>query len=151
MRKMIHKLSLIKNPEKFPYIEELGTINSLPTPFSSCTEHDFIHALKIYSPLYFEYRQVHIEGKFCASTHIYWFPTCAYAVVLPDKWRCGKEGESRIVYMEPSLYYRIGCIHNWNELTQSTCQEKGIVHHGMHWHVEKCSKCGMSRSYDSSG
>lgn len=43
------------------------------------------------------------------------------------------------------------CIHEFNEISQKECKEIGIAHFGNCWHVEKCKKCGVISSYDSSG
>lgn len=43
------------------------------------------------------------------------------------------------------------CIHERREVEQSECRKRGIVHHGMCWHVNECKKCGQLSAYDSSG
>ncbi len=41
------------------------------------------------------------------------------------------------------------CLHEYRELSQPECQQKGIAHYGMCWHVVECVHCGRQRSYDS--
>lgn len=41
------------------------------------------------------------------------------------------------------------CLHEYRELAQPECQQKGIDHHGMCWHVVECVRCGRCLSYDS--
>lgn len=42
-------------------------------------------------------------------------------------------------------------IHDFKELTQATCRERGIAHFGMCYHVHECAICGRIRAVDSSG
>lgn len=48
-------------------------------------------------------------------------------------------------------YFRIGCGHNWVELSQAESKKRGISHYGMHCHVNYCDECGEVWKYDSSG
>lgn len=42
------------------------------------------------------------------------------------------------------------CMHDYIELTYKECLEHNIKHFGMCWHVYRCSKCGTTKSVDSS-
>jgi hypothetical protein len=44
----------------------------------------------------------------------------------------------------------LDCIHEWRELSQHTCYDRKISHHGMCYHVYECSKCGKITAADSS-
>jgi hypothetical protein len=47
-------------------------------------------------------------------------------------------------------FFAFGCDHEYKELSYAECQEQGIRHEGMCWHVNKCQKCGHVESRDSS-
>jgi len=51
----------------------------------------------------------------------------------------------------PRFFWFGPCRHAWRELTQKEAHEKGIIHHGMCYHVEECVKCEKIWTYDSSG
>lgn len=42
------------------------------------------------------------------------------------------------------------CVHEYKELSQQECNDKGIRHYGMCWHVYECTKCGTTMAQDSS-
>lgn len=94
----------------------------------------------MYAPAAVEYRQVNIDQT-CKTFRIFWKNDgTGYAVeraVERARGLCGK-------------WYHIGCDHEYKELSQQEAREKGMVHHGLCWHVLKCNKCGNIKSYDSS-
>jgi hypothetical protein len=48
-------------------------------------------------------------------------------------------------------YFRVGCDHDYGELSQKEARKRGIAHFGNCYHVTECKKCGKILSYDSSG
>ena len=140
---MIHKLVEAKEFAKPMWIDEMGNFNVLPTPHAEVTIHDLLHAL-MWSASHVEFRQVRLPdtGSRSHTTHILWFWNAAYAIMPPQKWRCGKEGEPHIVYeLSEARFFRLGCAHAW---------EKQPVE-GMHDNHRICGKCGLDWKYDSSG
>ena len=43
------------------------------------------------------------------------------------------------------------CIHDMEEKSKKWCDENGIYHAGMCYHVQRCRNCGKISAYDSSG
>lgn len=43
-----------------------------------------------------------------------------------------------------------GCVHEFSELSQKECAERGIQHFGRCWHVYECSRCKRISAADSS-
>jgi hypothetical protein len=48
-------------------------------------------------------------------------------------------------------WYRFGCVHQWQELSQRECKRRGITHWGMYYYVGECVKCHALIAHDSSG
>lgn len=123
--------------------------NRLPKPYVEVQADDYYHFASIWTPEALEFDQVLI-GNTIRDVRIEWYHNCAFALVWPDKWRCGTNGEPSIVYEEPIRYFRIGCQHELKELGVDECRRRGIDHFGRCWHVQECTKCGLIESYDSS-
>ena len=51
---------------------------------------------------------------------------------------------------EKLYWYRFGCAHHFVELSQRTCQERGIPHYGMCHSVYECKQCHRITAHDSS-
>ncbi len=47
-------------------------------------------------------------------------------------------------------YYKFGCQHNYEQLSQDECHKRKIMHFGMCYHVYECSECGHIQAVDSS-
>tara|TARA_Y100000034_G_scaffold117909_1_gene157935 strand:+ start:3578 stop:4012 length:435 start_codon:yes stop_codon:yes gene_type:complete len=48
-------------------------------------------------------------------------------------------------------YFKFGCDHKYNELSQKESRDRSISHFGMCYHVYECEKCNYIMSQDSSG
>lgn len=127
-------------------VTNYGTFNKMPEPFSPCADpHDYLHHAYTYSPLGTEFRQIpgidfglEDDKKPYRSYHIEWYGDQGWAVTY-DYWR------------KLLLTVRLGCDHNYKELSVEEAKKRGIIHWGMCYHVLECSKCGHIISYDSSG
>lgn len=103
------------------------------------------------------------------TVHYYFYPLEAIAVVdkyvtyreyTSGKWEIGlgdflprspHKSLNEFTYGYARRYYRIGCQHNWIELSQQESKAQGISHYGNCFHVRVCTNCGEVNSYDSSG
>ena len=124
----------------------MGNYNNLPTPNKEVTVDEFISTHAYYSPNNIEFRQIRF-GERIQNTHIYWFHDKAFAIAWPNRWTLK---ENKMIYTEPVRYYRIGCDHEFKELTRDECRARNIPHEGRCWHVVECPKCGQMDAYDSS-
>lgn len=95
--------------------------------------------LFLYSPDFVEYRQAKHNGKF-VSLRIFWFA---------DK--TGLMAEQCEDSHKVKNWYRVGCEHEYVELSSKECCKIKLYHGGMCYHVSKCKKCGHISAYDSSG
>lgn len=139
------------------YCKNLGSYNYLPEPYAPCDIGEFYYRFFSYDPEVIEFRQCEapweakpVLPRTYRGVHncrIFWFHDIAYALFVPDKWE-HKGWVCR--YVDTPRCYRIGCEHDWVELGQRECSERGIVHFGMCFHVEECKKCFLVQSFDSS-
>jgi hypothetical protein len=123
--------------------------NSPPEGFAEIDEKQFVQNSRFfhYIPKYIEFRQVRIKeelkpedaGKFL-EIRMFWMDELGGCAMSDDYWA----GKIR--------YFKFGCTHEHKkELSQKECQERGITHCGLCWHVEECENCKRISSYDSSG
>jgi hypothetical protein len=86
----------------------------------------------------------------CASgVYLYWYWDGTGVAVETDYWgvEMDKPEEER-TYVR---YYAFElCQHKYKEMSHAWCKKNGVYHAGMCWHVERCSKCGHIKAYDSS-
>lgn len=135
------KLVCTQEIPKPEWIENMGSFNTIPTPNRESTETDFQTHMTCRSPLYLEYRQVHLknykgEQVFC-TVHIFWFHDVGYMMVHPTQ-------------DTPTRYFRLGCHHKWTGLTEKQMEDLKIEPLGPCEHIEICNKCGTIRRTDSS-
>lgn len=125
------------------WIQSLGDFNSLPLPFRPIDENEYIQLFFSGGGFnHIEYRQVKLaEWKCVRDTYIFWAGTYGIAVVRPASWGVNKE-TGKVFYKEPILYFRIGCEHEYEEITAShiSCE-----------HTVRCRLCGKTHSYSSDG
>ena len=134
----MNKLVPIKDSEfaQPDWIDNLGDYNRLPEPFRRCQAQEFYGAFH-QGLTHLEYRQLYLDdGITLYSTQIFWFHDTAYAISTSSK--------------EEPQFFRIGCIHQWGELSQERCQELHVPHHGKCYHVYECSSCATLKTEDSS-
>lgn len=125
---------------------------SLPEPHEEVTEHEFRHLLGMWGARKVETREWCADGQKYRDLYvIYWFPYCGIAVQYPMKWKTDCSLPGNIRYELEPRYFRLGCKHDWVELSQEEARAQGRLHHGMCWHVFHCGKCDTYKSYDSSG
>lgn len=142
---MRHKLVMDQSEMPTPkWITNMGGFNHLPEPFALCEAKDFWFMFQIWSPEAIEFRQVYLdhttpEGikQQMHNTQIYWFYNTAFALL-----RFNNEDAPR--------FFRLGCNHTYEELSQDQSRREGITHHGRSYHVYRCSKCSYVKSEDSS-
>ena len=118
-----------------------GRFNTVPPNLKKITVAEFAKSrFFTESPKQIEFRQ--IFSPECCELRIYWFdiePNKASGIAISsDYWKGTVE------------YYKVGCDHNFVEITQARCIKEGITHFGQCWHVEECLKCKHIRHYDSS-
>lgn len=152
---MFYKIAQIDKQPTFSYITKEQSGDSLPEPYVECTENEFIQACSLFVPEHIQYCQVVVpsqpDKKYVRNSTIFFLRDRAVAIVWPIEWRCGKKDvEPPVVYTEPIRYFRIGCIHAWQELSQSECTERGVYHAGRCYHVYECTKCKFQKWQDSS-
>jgi hypothetical protein len=124
-----------------PGVDKVGGFNDMPQPYRKITANRYIHLSHEHLPNYIVYRQIRLpEWKTYRSVYLEIYHRWVLARVLPDEWTL-VDGE--IEYTEPVLYYYIGCVHDFKELTPEQCRVKNIRHYGMSHHVYECSKCQM--------
>lgn len=147
-----------KKPEKPDWVEDMGSFNSLPKPIRKSNFQEFLHVYKHAIP-HEEIRQVMgednkniLKGQYSYTpVKILWFRNVAFALTMPQNWHTDKSnGRCDIVYDDPIRFFRIGCEHEYRELSQKECKEQNIYHAGRCWHVNKCEKCSHIEAYDSS-
>ena len=120
----------------------------------------------VYLPDTPEERRKGISGW---TVHYYFYPFKALAIVdqyvmyrdyCLHQWLRGRgdflslhphKSVEQHTYGYARRYFKIGCRHNWKELTQKEARAKGISHYGSCYHVRECLSCGIVWSYDSSG
>ena len=124
-------------------VTNYGNYNNLPTPLAAADAHDFLSKLFSYSPIATDRRQAVFDfddGSYprTKSFIVYWFHDEAFAITY--------DYES-----EEMLVIRIGCEHEYEELSRDTCAKRGIMHWGMNFHVYKCIHCEHILMQDSSG
>lgn len=137
----MHVLKRMKDGQPFPvpdWITEFGNYNHMPQPMVECHPQDFWSEIAYYTPTHMEFRQVYLEGEgHCIfNTQVFWFHDKAFAVVIRSK------GDPQ--------FFRIGCLHQWVELSQEACHKRGIRHEGQCYHVYECPSCKTIKSEDSS-
>lgn len=121
--------------------------NCPPEGFAEITEKEFVQHSGFfdYIPMLIEHRQIYVDKDLKSNRSgtmldivMYWMDKYGGYALKREYW----EGTIR--------YFKFGCTHeNRRELSQKECNERGIAHFGMCWHVEEC-KCGKISSYDSS-
>lgn len=128
-----------KNTPRFQYIKYMNIGEErLPVPYRKGTIHEFRTAFSDATPTHVEYRKIIIR-KVKMSAKIFYFHSEAFAMVFDGKSHMNKD--EHLVYNKPILYYRIGCEHNYTELTTEQCTERNLVHLGSQCHVYLCGKC----------
>ena len=149
----------MKQPE---YVKSMGNYNNLPDPIRPSDIHEFLHVYGHSTPIEEEFRQIMGKDKdFLGGNKKYsyipvkilWFGTQAFLMTMPMDWDIdrGESGkESKIVYHDLPRYFKVGCDHQFNELSQKESREIGVYHGGSCYHVIKCTKCGLVDAYDSS-
>jgi len=147
----MYSLKWVEKPKtlKYSWLEDFGTHNKIPTPYTEIDENDYIILTRSYSPNYIEYRQLYdIPGMATMlSTQIYWYHNFAIAIVYPGNWHIDK---GKVKCNDRLQYFRIGCKHNFRELTRKECLNREIDHYGMCYHVYECENCGVIEAHDSS-
>jgi|GEM_PF-2223802 hypothetical protein len=101
-----------------------------------------------YTPKATEYRQVYVvsasdltakrNGNKMITLHMFWFDDDTGIAMHNDYWQGKVE------------YFAFGCKHEYREMEQGECRERGISHFGHCYHVCECNKCKHIWSYDSS-
>jgi len=134
--------------KQFSYLSKLGGHNDMPEPARECTQDEFYHVWKTESVLQEDYRSIVIDSGPMKTVIILFFHDVAFAVVFPDQL---VRGSDKIQYHDKPRYFELGCDHDYRELGQKECKDRGIKHWGMCWHEWECKKCGQRKSYDSSG
>jgi hypothetical protein len=130
-----------------------GHFNEMPSPWREASVSEYVRQRGCYSPAYFESRNVlqqTADGVTIGNITIEWYHNVGFAIRMPNKWHYDRSEVGKIVYDEPIRYFRIGCEHDYTELSQAECRARGIQHMGHCWHVTECGKCGHIESYDSS-
>ena len=130
-------LTEVGKMEKPEWIDDLGTYNTFPQPCVPSTERDFQAIFSCYSPEYIEFRQVYIAGEGYCNAHIFWFHNTGFMMVHPTS-------------KFPTRYFRIGCKHVWEGLTEKQMRDLNIGPLGRCEHVQICNKCGTVYRTDSS-
>ena len=171
----------VEEPERLGWIEptylninwDVGA-NEFPTPSKEITRDEFDslrdHGAYGLCGTNYDNTVWLPDGTRVHDVHYYFYPHYAVAIVS-DYMHYGKYKESQWpeskgdflpdyfkdeeltehTYGYARRYFRIGCEHNWKELSQKEARAEGVSHYGNCWHVNKCGDCGMVWSYDSSG
>ena len=127
------------------WITDKGDWNTLPKPNKPVPLGVFWYTFANWSPEDVEYRQIDHAGKM-AGTKIFWFDGYAFALVFAGGWQ-NINGD--LIYDNP-LCFKIGCEHDYMELTVAECRTRGMEHWGSHWHSLECRTCGHQQAHDSS-
>lgn len=128
--------------------------NSEPVGMREITEAEFAQSeFFTFCPVAIEYRQIipkRPEGTKGVQVHnkvysirIYWMntePGQADGFAMRNDYY---EGKVR--------YYRVGCDHDYKELSVAEARKKGHSHFGNCYHVTECAHCKRIFAYDSSG
>ena len=138
MKKTIH----ISEEEflKPEWIDDIGDFNHFPTPHCSISDREFAATLSMGKINHIEYRQILVPDSVFRSVQLFWLDDCAIAIVAPAKW---KAVDGKPEWLEPVLYFRIGCHHVYEEIQTSDAV--------MFEHTRQCKKCGTTHSCDSDG
>jgi len=130
---------------KYKYLNELGEFNEMPQPFRQIDENEYINLTRNQVPEFREYRQIVLGNPCVSEVNIYYYPQCAVAIAYPDNWH-SKDG--RVTWNEGLRYYRIGCNHQWRDMTEDERHQRDIrLYRGDHAKV--CDSCGQVWCYPS--
>ena len=129
-----------------------GDFNTCPPNLRIISPDEFGHGLTIYTPIGIEYRQVTIPkalakviGNTWLALQIFWKHD-GTAVAIANPYMTDEKGK----YDWHTVFFAIGCAHDYHELSYSECSKRGIYHAGKCWHVHECSKCKHIDATDSS-
>lgn len=139
MYKLVFQAGKIEKPD---WIENMGNFNNLPTPFQEESEKEFQAIFSTYSPEYIDFRQVQIadpdgHNKHTRDVHIFFFCNVAFAMVHPTPG-------------QPTRYFRIGCHHVWEGMTEQQMKDLHIPPLDRYEHISICNRCGSIHRVDSS-
>jgi len=132
------------------WVDDIGDYNRMPRPYEQCSSDEYYQHAGTYHPQYVESRQVLdlVQNETFNNVTIEWYNDRAYVIRYPIEWHLDKN--NKMVYDEPVRFYRVGCQHDYVELNSEECRSINVVHFGRCYHVERCSKCGKVRQFDSS-
>ena len=106
------------------------------------------------------FRQVHLpdETGGIVPIHFYLLPfTCvAVAKVFEYKWSKSRSNQGLTIPSHGEAYnrlrfFKVGCDHEFREMSPKETVERGGKHWGMHCHANICDECGTLQTLDSSG
>lgn len=140
---MIKKYSIGKLPDVPDWVGWDGHFNHLPVNATPSTEDEYWHYCGSSLKLIEFNLQSNIDGRH-RDVNVEVYHDFAFGIVRPNKWRCATAeekaaGKYGIVFEEPVLYFRFGCIHEWDRKSLGSCLS-----------LWTCRKCGSSKQVDSS-
>lgn len=137
--------------QKAKWLEDFGNYNTMPQPYREIDEDSFWYYWETCNKRACEFRQI-AEGKYHSlrNTYIFWCEDFGIAVMMPRSWKIDERKFAGIRYKDRPKFFRIGCEHEWKELSPEESKKYGICHMGKSYHVIRCVKCGAIREYDSS-
>lgn len=137
------------------WVTSMGNWNRPPTPIRKAGADDFFNLLRHQTPTHVEHRQIlreccditEFDGSY-ADVKIFWFSTCAIMIQFSNEWTLDEN--KNVKYIKEPIYFKVGCQHNYIEMSQKDARNQGIYHGGTCYYVSKCSKCGDVIACDSS-
>lgn len=128
--------------------------NSEPVGMKELTEAEFAQSeFFTFTPVAVEHRQI-IPKR---PKHTKGVQTNNQVYSLLIFWMNTEPGQAdgfamRNDYYEGRMrYYRVGCDHDYQELSVAEARKKGHMHFGNCYHVTECAHCKRIFAYDSSG
>ncbi len=146
---MVAKVKDKDEEMKIPkWVTKYGVFNEMPEPYRECDIGEFYYWYFVYGAKV-EFRQIKLpEWKHGRNCKIHWFHEVAFLLASPYKWT--HIPDTRILkYEDTPQCYRIGCKHEYKELSVEESELKGYKHMGNCFHVIECKKCGFINAYDS--
>ena len=159
----LYKLQFVPEPSRVEVkgIVDIGGFNTMPEPWSECTQADFYRVRALRKGNGLEYRQIMKTRDFAVAflgersvrknvdfsgqpsdwfpsidVFVWWYDDAAYVEVPP-------------CHGHPARYFKCGCYHKGEETLASILANRDNPHWCLHDLV--CTECGATKTTDSSG
>jgi len=139
-------------------ITEGNKFNQFPPNMREISPSEFWSRMSAHTPIKIETRAPVVRGDddypysyIWASLNLYYFSEDE-GVAFTVNWNPTPKHDGPNDFW-PRFFWFGPCRHEWKEISQEEAKKKGVMHHGMCYHVYECQvkNCGKFMSTDSSG